>query len=508
MRRLASDLLADLKQARERLGQNPTNSSAPSGSRAPWLSANDDQPPPGDDTPRNDKAPPDDEAPPAGEPREPTGDPAPPPPEAPAPPAAAEEPPKRKPGKQKGAPGFGRTQKLPITHTEHHLPQGCAVCARAFAPSHSERRAWTAFFTLDLLVGEATKPGLELTHTKHIYYELGCPCGHWTRREPHRAPKDELWENVGLTEWRLLGPMLCTFIVALSFRKRLSRRLVQELLREWLHLSLSVGTLQRCVEEAARAAEPVEDALVEEVLDSLLLHADETSLKERTQALWLWVFVTSQTVLYFVGHRTKEMVTNLLGDDYLGWLMSDGYAVYRDYCNRLRCWAHLLRKAKGLEDSLDQTARAFGRDTRALLDTLIAAVYRAREGPHQNLALAYHRELEAFRARCQGMETCAHEKARALAVEFLNDWEAIFAVLEHPHLPLTNNEAERALRHWVIWRRITYGTRSPVGSRTLALLASVIDTCRRRQVSPWPYLAEVITAARQGRDVPTIPTAA
>ncbi len=38
-----------------------------------------------------------------------------------------------------------------------------------------------------------------------------------------------------------------------------------------------------------------------------------------------------------------------------------------------------------------------------------------------------------------------HKKARALAVEFLNDWDAIFMVLRHPHLPLTSNEAERAL---------------------------------------------------------------
>jgi transposase len=93
------------------------------------------------------------------------------------------------------------------------------------------------------------------------------------------------------------------------------------------------------------------------------------------------------------------------------------------------------------------------------------------------------------------------------AVEFLNDWEAIFIVLEHPHLPLTNSEAERALRHWVIWRRISYGTRTPVGSKSFALLASVIDTCRRRNASPWPYLAQVIAARRRGLDVPPLPPA-
>ena len=106
-----------------------------------------------------------------------------------------------------------------------------------------------------------------------------------------------------------------------------------------------------------------------------------------------------------------------------------------------------------------------------------------------------------------GRGSCAHEKTHALAVEFLNDWEAIFRVLTHPHLPLTNNEAERALRHWVILRRISYGTRTPQGSRAFALLASIIDTCRKRKASPWRYLAEVIDRARRGEEVPLLPAA-
>ena len=97
--------------------------------------------------------------------------------------------------------------------------------------------------------------------------------------------------------------------------------------------------------------------------ESGLLHADETTHKEHGQALWLWVFVSASTVLFYIGHRTKEMVENLLGEGYAGWLMSDGYKVYRAYRHRLRCWAHLQRKAKGLEESFDGAARGFGRET-------------------------------------------------------------------------------------------------------------------------------------------------
>ncbi|MDQ6978841.1 MAG: transposase, partial [Mariprofundaceae bacterium] len=81
----------------------------------------------------------------------------------------------------------------------------------------------------------------------------------------------------------------------------------------------------------------------------------------------------------------------------------------------------------------------------------------------------------------------------------------IFIVLDHPHLPLTNNEAERALRHWVIMRRITFGTRTKEGSKVFAILARVIETCRLRQQSPWKYLAEVISNRRAGLPVPRLP---
>lgn len=84
------------------------------------------------------------------------------------------------------------------------------------------------------------------------------------------------------------------------------------------------------------------------------------------------------------------------------------------------------------------------------------------------------------------------------ARELLNDWDTFWVVLDHPELPLTNNEAERALRHWVIARRIGMGTRTDQGSRVFALLASVIETCRKHKVSPWPYLAELLRQRRLG----------
>ena len=65
--------------------------------------------------------------------------------------------------------------------------------------------------------------------------------------------------------------------------------------------------------------------------------------------------------------------------------------------------------------------------------------------------------------------------------------------------------AERALRHWVILRQLSSGTRTPVGSRVVALLASVIDTCRQRGHTPWRYIERAIADRRAGLPLALLP---
>jgi transposase len=89
-------------------------------------------------------------------------------------------------------------------------------------------------------------------------------------------------------------------------------------------------------------------------------------------------------------------------------------------------------------------------------------------------------------------EVLLAQKKHEMAVEMLNDWNVIFTVLDHPHLPLMNNEAERALSHWVVLRRISYGTRTARGSRVFAILANVIETCRIRKQCSWRFFESVI----------------
>lgn len=487
LRVLAMNLLADLKEAHDRLGQNPANSSRPSSSQAPWEAVR------AADT--------------AQRPEDPPEDPAAPESSAPTPPPSnPNKPPAGKPGKRPGAPGYGRRITLPVHAEKIHRPDRCRCCGTPF-PADAPTKGSNGRYELDVVPPSSGSPGLEVRHTRHVYQQRQCACGHWTHAEPGRCTEPEDWQ-VELTEWHGIGPTLVALICALSLRQRVSRRGVREFLADWLGVSLSIATINQCLHEAGRAVEPVvERDILPLIREAELLHVDETGWKQGKQLLWLWVFTCTTATLFTIGRRSRRMLHTILGEAFVGWLMSDGFWAYRDYDRRLRCLAHLLRKARGLDQSLDPLAQRFGAATLALIEDLLHQVYQAREGP-QPPADLYQRnraKLDAFNNLCVDHWECAHEKTRQLAREFTHDWEAIWAVLEFPLLPITNNWAELALRHWVLSRRISQGTRTEQGSLAVALLASVIETCRKRGVSPWPYLAQVVKQRRKGEPAPVLP---
>lgn len=488
--RLSEKVIDDLRVARDQLNQNTSNSSRPPSSEAPWEQAGKKEAGgKGSEEGKGEGDSKDESTPQCTS-------------------SKSEEKtvrlPKgkgsnRKPGKQPGAKGSGRRVEMRVTGEVTHKATECRGCEKRFAEdAHFEATAGK--YVLDV---EKRDCGLEVTHVKHIYGKRVCSCGHVTQTMPMSCPAEEGW-NVALTEEHLVGPMLCSLIICLSMRMRLSRARIQELLAEWLSISLSTGCINQCITEGGRATAPLEGDIITLVQQSGLAYIDETGWKENGRLVWLWVLRTTTATLYLIGRRSWDTIADIM-EEFAGWLMSDGYKPYRNYIKRLRCLAHLIRKARGLEESCHPEAALFGEKVLETLSLFIKGVYAARSDPDIDLLTKFSSELEHLKKLCEQHRNHSHDKTQKLAREFLNDWDAIWTVLAHPELPITNNEAERALRHWVISRKISSGTRNPQGSRTFTLLASVIDTCRQHGVSPWPYIAEVIAARRRGDMPPPLP---
>jgi transposase len=406
-------------------------------------------------------------------------------------------------GKQPGAKGHWRCQPILVSGEIPHAPTLCAACQTALGPELT-RRCVGAHNSLELVRGDMS---LQVGATKHVYFAVRCPCGHDNVARPGVGPRSEIEgrrRNLQLSERCLVGPMLATFIAALSIRFRLSRRKIQEFLHDWLGLELGAATIERCVHEFGLASEPVVEQLVRDVRAAEILHVDETPWYQKGDLRWMWVMVTATTTVFHIGSRRKEELTALIGEAFLGWLVTDGYAAYRDHPRRQRCLAHLIRKGLALAEGYYGVGSGFGRDLVRDLRRLIERVHDGEGGDTQ----AVKRLMARIKWNCQCNRGEFEKKVRELAGEILNDWDAVVAFVWDPDLPPTNNEAERALRHAVIARRISFGTRTDEGSRFYAAALSVIDTCRRRGVETWGYVGSLIAAARASLPPPAIPTRA
>lgn len=407
---------------------------------------------------------------------------------------------KKKPGKQLGSKGFWRSQPLKAEVVIAHHPIYCAACNQPLAEPLT--KPYMGHHALELKLESG---GFRIECQLHHYYQETCECGHVTQAKPGSGYISELpgrSRNLKLTEYVLVAPYLTSFIASLGVRFRMSRAKIREFLWDWTKTELSIGTIDRCIREAGIACLPVVEELVEQLQIADILHLDETHWYEQGQLRWLWVALSTKTAVFHIGSRRKEELSYLVKEAFIGWLVTDGYHSYRSHPQRQRCLAHLIRKAVAITGTINQKAAQIGQWILNDLRELIATIANLGED-----AVKIRKLLARLRRACHLGKKADHTKLQALAKEIFNDWDAVVAFVHHPELPPTNNEAERALRHAVIARRIGYGTRTFEGSLAYSSLLSVIETCCLRQVNPWTYIAEVIGLARKGMSPPTFPAA-
>ena len=83
-------------------------------------------------------------------------------------------------------------------------------------------------------------------------------------------------------------------------------------------------------------------------------------------------------------------------------------------------------------------------------------------------------------------------------------WPALWTFAAVPDVEPTNNAAERGLRAAAIYRKLSLGSRSQGGERTIERLLSVDQTCRLQRRSLYGYISDVLAARTRGDPIPTL----
>jgi len=233
---------------------------------------------------------------------------------------------------------------------------------------------------------------------------------------------------------------------------------------------------------------------------------DETPTKEGPHKAWLWTVLTRTfTVFALRTTHAASVLMELLGSEFSGIMTCDRAKIY--WClGRLQwCWAHLKRDFQALVDSEDRQVRRLGlalmRPTRKLFQLWV----RYRDGTltragFKRLMQPVRDEIENLIVR--GMLS-GNPALVGMCSELFDHSEWLWTFVDHEGVEPTNNASERALRHAVIWRKLSFGTQSAHGSRFVETMLTVIETCRQQKRNVFAFLTTATEAHFAGRPLLT-----
>ena len=221
---------------------------------------------------------------------------------------------------------------------------------------------------------------------------------------------------------------------------------IATLLQDRFGLTVTPGGLAQVLHRAARVAAPTYAALCVQIRGSPVVSPDETGWRVGAVLHWLWAFATPETTVYAIrpGRSFDDAVT-ILGADFAGVLVRDGWAPYRRFTGALHqsCLAHLFRRCRTLRADHPRSPWA-ARGQAVLTDAL---ALRDRRDAHaiteQSLAGARGRLLARLGRLIDTAPAlpAAQRFARHLDREF----PAVLAFLWAPDVDATNWRAEHAI---------------------------------------------------------------
>jgi transposase len=395
--------------------------------------------------------------------------------------------------KRGGQPGHRKAFRALVPPEKLRSSQDCKPCAC--------RRCGHALHVEDpnpLIHQIAELPRIEPIVDEYRLHRLTCPdCGQTTC--------GTLPEGVPTVSF---GPYLQATLATLAGAYRLSKRQIQQLAGDLFGLSISTGMISKLERNSAEALEAPYNELATAVHTAEVIHADETSWREDRHKAWLWAAVTALVTVFTIArNRNARVAQAVLGTNDGSIAVTDRLASY-DWiaaAGRQICWSHLRRDFQAMIDR-GGAAEPIGKKLLRLSNRLFRGWHRleAEKVDRGRFRTAMARLRREVKTALEEGVRCECARTRGTCAEILRVEESLWTFARVVGVPPTNNAAERAERHAVIWRRISGGTDSAQGSRFVERMLTVVATCRQQGRNVLDYLRSCFEAARSGQEIPSL----
>jgi transposase len=371
----------------------------------------------------------------------------------------------------------------------HLFPPACEACAALLpeTPDPDPKR----YQVFDLLVGG----GLHVTEYQR--HEVRCRCGHRTR-----APYDA--ERIPSSPF---GPRLTTWVAMLTGVYHLSRRGAQQLLRELVGVTISLGAISTLESRASEGLVSATEEAKREVEGAPVKHADATSWLLAGITMSLWTIASQAATVYKIfSDGCRDTIRPWFGK-VIGILVSDRATVFDFWAMALRqiCHAHLIRRFV-LFSQRDGPAGTIGRE---LLDlsALVFHYWHGFKAGKLTRALLQQRMRpvqEQFEAALQRGVAANIPRLSGSCADILEHKEALWNFVTHDGVEPTNNHAELMLRPLVLLRKKSYGCQSERGLRFVERIMTVTQTARKQGKDVLDFIMRCVNAKTQGTTPPSL----
>jgi len=309
------------------------------------------------------------------------------------------------------------------------------------------------------------------------------------------------------------GDLLAADITAMTaFMKggcHMSFSTVQQFFKEILQLDVSRGMLSKATRKVSAAIKPAYQQLAERLPDESYLGIDETGHKDNGDKYWTWCFQKLDYSLFHIDKsRGSKVLFEMLGKEFEGIIGCDYWGAYRKY-SRLSnatvqyCMAHLIREIRFLAEHMTKKLAYWGGQLLDWLKKLFKTLHRSDELTDAGFARRMDQIKKGFLSRMRRPPN--HKLAKNLARRFKGKAaETYFRFLTDPAVEPTNNGSERAIRHTVIDRRITQGTRGDTGMRWCERIWTTIATCKKQDRNVFEFIHKSLLAYWTNKDYPLL----
>jgi transposase len=394
--------------------------------------------------------------------------------------------PRRKPGKQRGAPGKNRRQVPDPDETIPVEPQVCTGCGTGLADAPVLR-------VFKRQVFEASPPPPPRVIQFNVA-ERQCPCCGTVNQG--KAPA---WAS-GRVQW---GPGVAARAVLATIGHHLPYERAARLLALLAGLAVSVGFLVKARRRAADLLAPFM-AWVRGLLHRAgLLHVDETTARADGGLTYLHVACNdAYTVMHTGGRSNDDIDAGEVLVDYSGIIVRDGYAGYQHFVDAVHAWcgAHSLRDLKGLHDADPQGQPG----AKAMATTLVAALRQTRAARDAGataltdkqlsfLRSCYAGAIKQIREDNQAAKTPLHQRGLTLAHRFATHRDMILRFIDNLTVPFTNNAAEREIRPVKVKQRSGGCWRTLTGLADFAIIWSYLSTATKHGLDHLDVLTQLFT---------------